>query len=233
MSLRSTPQQAQLKTLSGLVASKPKWQQWIASSLDLIFPPRCAGCDRVDYTWCPDCQQALKRSALEPRLQRTSENLKIVSTGEHRGLLAQAIHVFKYQNTPELYAILSQRLYQCLRKWDIQPDLLIPVPLHAKRQHERGYNQAALLTAGLSKRAGVPYHLDLLQRVIDTPSQVGLSEQERSRNVQNAFHAENVSGLTIMLIDDVMTTGATLNQCALCLKQAGASQIYGLTVTYA
>jgi ComF family protein len=233
LSLRPTPQQAQLTPLSGLVASKSRWQRWVTSSLDLLFPPRCVGCERIDYNWCPDCQQSLKQLAIAPQLRRVSADLKLVSTETHHGLLATAIHAFKYQQTPELYMILSERLSQCLHRWNITPDVIVPVPLHEKRHHERGYNQSALLVAGLSELTGIPYQLDLLHRITDTQPQVGLDQYQRMSNVNNAFHAEPVNNLTILLVDDVTTTGATLNQCALTLKRAGASQTYGLTVTCA
>lgn len=231
LSLRSTSQQAQLKTLTGLVASKSKWQKWINTSLDLLFPPRCVGCDRVDFNWCPDCQETLQQYAIEPQTKQLAQQFKVVSTGKHAGLLAQSIHAFKYQNSPHLYRPLSERLAACRGQWGIVPDLLVPVPLHPKREQERGYNQSALLVAGVSQLTGIPYRVNLLKRHVATKAQVGLSQEERLLNMKAVFSAESVNDLKILLIDDVTTTGATLYQCALTLKQAGASQIYGLTVT--
>lgn len=231
MSLRPTPQQAQLNPLSGLVASKSKWEKLAHFSLGLIFPPRCIGCDRVDYGWCPDCQEALKQQDIIPQTQKTSQGLAIVSTARHAGLLMQAIHAFKYHDVPDLYTTLSHRLAVCLQRWNITPDFIIPVPLHPHRERTRGYNQSALLTAGVSQLTGIPYQLDLLTRTIATTPQVGLNQHDRVNNLTGAFHAEPIDGLSLLLIDDVTTTGTTLTHCARTLKQAGASRIYGLTVT--
>jgi competence protein ComFC len=111
-------------------------------------------------------------------------------------------------------------------------DLVTPVPLGVARLSQRGYNQAALLARPLSLAHGLPYHTNALTKVRETRSQVGLSANERHQNVADAFKGDpRVSkGKCILVIDDVTTSGATLNACASALLQAGASRVYGLTL---
>jgi ComF family protein len=125
-----------------------------------------------------------------------------------------------------------QQAYQ-LAGW--QAELLVPVPLGRQRQKGRGYNQAQLLALALRERLGIPVEAGKLRRVHDTPSQVGLMPGERHENVRDAFRAESGpwAGRTAILIDDLYTTGATLGACAAALLQAGAQQVYALTVARA
>ncbi len=118
--------------------------------------------------------------------------------------------------------------------WQLQhlaADLIVPVPLHRKRQAERGYNQSALLARELGERMGVRVAPAELVRTIQTRPQVGLNREERRANIAGAFQcAGRVTDLRIVLIDDVCTTGATLEACAAELRAAGARQVVGLTV---
>ena len=109
----------------------------------------------------------------------------------------------------------------------------MPVPLHPRRLRTRGYNQAALLSKFLGSRAGIPVAYELLTRARETRPQTRLSREQRLANVRGAFlvaDAEAVSGRRILLVDDVFTTGTTLDECALALKRAGAARIAALTV---
>jgi ComF family protein len=107
----------------------------------------------------------------------------------------------------------------------------VPVPLHPARQRERGYNQAALLAQPLAAALGLPYDAHVLRRVKPTPPQVGLSRQERQRNLRHAFSAEpGIAGRTIVLVDDVVTTGSTLASAAQACLAAGAARVYGLSL---
>jgi ComF family protein len=117
--------------------------------------------------------------------------------------------------------------------WEI--DMVVPVPLGGKRQSKRGYNQAAALAKPLSWSLGLDYKPKALRRIRETASQVGLSKPERRSNVFRAFYADKVAvaGKRILIVDDVMTTGATLEACAHTLKQANAEKVYGLTLSRA
>ena len=107
-----------------------------------------------------------------------------------------------------------------------RPDLLIPLPLHPVRLKERGYNQSFELASPLAKQLQLPLRQDILDRKINTEHQARLPLAERQKNMRNAFYArKNVAGMHIAIVDDVMTTGASLNAAALCLKKAGAARV--------
>jgi ComF family protein len=130
-------------------------------------------------------------------------------------------------------APLAQLLAEYLHSHPMIGEVLVPVPLHPKRLRQRGYNQASLLAKELSKIIGLPVEEDALLRVQDVVPQARTkSATERRQNVRHAFACEkNMAGKQILLIDDVCTTGATLDACAIALKTAGASSVWGLTIT--
>jgi ComF family protein len=114
-------------------------------------------------------------------------------------------------------------------------DVILPVPLHARRLRERGYNQASLLARELGKGVGLPVLENALIRVRDTAPQVDLKAKERQENVRGAFHCpdDRWAGKRVLLIDDVYTTGATLEACSLALKQRGVRIVWALTLARA
>ena len=150
------------------------------------------------------------------------------SFGAYEGVLRELIHLYKYGRVRSLARPLSALLARALPR-DEAFDAAVPVPLYWRRRLQRGFNQAELLARGLSKRTGIPV-VRGLGRVRPTPAQAGLATSARRQNVARAFRARNVRGMRILLIDDVMTTGATAASCALALKQAGARRVALLTV---
>jgi ComF family protein len=206
------------------------WQD----ALDLVFPPRCLGCGRVDTTWCDRCHQRLNTLPLV-FYQRTVQDVAVVASGEHSGTLQQAVQGLKYAQATALQGPLARRLGAALKhtRWSV--DLVVPVPMHAARRQRRGYNQAALLAAALAAQQSLPFEPEAVVRHRETRTQVGLSRQERLVNVQDAFSADpsRVAGRTVLVVDDVCTTGATLAACAEAIQRSGALGIYGLTVTMA
>jgi len=150
------------------------------------------------------------------------------SFGAYEGVLRELIHLYKYGRVRTLARPLSGLLAQALPR-DEAFDAAVPVPLYWRRRLQRGFNQAELLARGLSRRTGIPV-VKALGRVRATPTQAGLSNSARRQNVTRAFRARSVQGKRILLIDDVMTTGATAGACALALKQAGARRVALLTV---
>lgn len=229
-------------------------RRWATACIDLLFPPACAGCGRAGHHICPACAQLVQpvpaticercgrvqsvrvcacaacAGAPPPALQQ------VRAAGLYVEPLRRFIHLLKYEGRPDLAPALARYLAATLagdewRGLAPQFDLIVPVPLHAARQKQRGYNQSALLAQGLSARTGLPTRTDLIERIHFTRAQVGLSAAERCANVQDAFAARaSCSGLHILLIDDVYTTGATLDACAGCLRKAGAALICGLTL---
>jgi competence protein ComFC len=150
------------------------------------------------------------------------------SFGAYQGVLRDLIHLFKYGRVRTLAGPLSGLLAQALPRDEVF-DATVPVPLYWFRRIKRGFNQSELLARGLARRTGIPM-LKALGRVRPTPTQAGLSNSARRQNVARAFRSQSVEGKRILLIDDVMTTGATAAACALALKQAGARRVALLTV---
>lgn len=147
--------------------------------------------------------------------------------------MRHAIHELKYRNLRAIAPTLAGYLNEYLVGWAVDFDFLIPVPLHKRRLRERGYNQAELLARALSQKTSVPVVTNCLWRSGGETSQVhSANAEERYRNVTGAFTCtgESLSGKRIMLIDDVCTTGATLEACAAALRSVGAQDVFGLTV---
>ena len=155
------------------------------------------------------------------------------SFGWYDGTLRLLIQCLKYDGFRPLAKPLGRHLANSAgRLREKSFDLILPVPLHRKRQHMRGFNQAALLGARLSKILGIPMGDDCV-RVRDTPPQTGLRAAERRKNVAGAFHVpspERVKSRRMLLVDDVLTTGATVNSCAQSLLEAGAEAVGVVTL---
>ena len=201
--------------------------------IDLIFPPVCS-CGRVDYHFCAGCLKELMRFPLKSRIVSGEVLNGLASTGIYDGILEQAIRAFKYDGVTGLDERLAERMQRTYEQTHWLIDLLIPVPLAEKRLDERGYNQSEMLGARMSEVCGIPCQSDFMRRIRETDQQARLSGEQRMANVRNAFEASDaVEGLAILLIDDVVTTGSTLNECARALKRAGARAVYGLTVVRA
>jgi competence protein ComFC len=188
-----------------------------------ILPPICATCGRPiedDDSYCGDC------------LDREPGFVQARSFGEYDGVLKKIINEFKYRGRQELARFLGEKIltaYQNLG-WPIC-DVIVPVPLHRKRQKERGFNQAYLLASYLSSKTGIPICKDLV-RVKQTGHQTLLSKYQREENLKGAFRLKNssrIKGKAVILIDDVYTTGSTAVGCSTTLKEAGAKCVYVLT----
>jgi ComF family protein len=156
--------------------------------------------------------------------------------GAYQGPLQSCIHALKYDGNTRLAEPLGQLLAEGYINYDMHADVVIPVPLHRERQQQRGYNHAHLLAQVCSARIGVPLRNDVLIRHRATPAQVGLNPNERRENVAGAFlctaafATRALHGRTVLMIDDVYTTGATLEACATPLFAAGAAAVCGLVL---
>ncbi|MFZ4828566.1 MAG: ComF family protein [Phototrophicaceae bacterium] len=212
------------------------WGAFTRYWLDVVFPPRCANCGRLDTFFCSACQARLDALPLK-HLERTLPPFSgLISTEMHRiPLLRRLIHSLKYDNMPELAQPLGIRLATAIQDDNWEIDLVISVPLHPHRQRERGYNQSTELAKVVSEVLGLRELSSALQRTVNTRSQVGLGQQQRLDNVAGAFIANphHLEGAKVLLIDDVLTTGATMQACAEAVIAAGAHSIYGVTITSA
>jgi ComF family protein len=217
-----------------------------AHALDWLFPPRCAGCKRLGAHWCADCQ-ASARQIVEPycficgyplvvdqecpicKHERFAFNAAR-SWARYEGNLRQAILSLKHRRNELLAAQLSQSLSGLVKR-DWQIDMIVPVPLAPQRLAERGYNQTELLATGLGAELVLPIAHSSLKRRHETIPQVGLDPKQRRKNLRGAFiGAALVPGKKILVLDDIMTTGATLDAAAHALDLAGAERIYALSL---
>ena len=228
-----------IESNKGLSAWTGLFRSWIDVGLQqlnaLLFPPQCIGCSKVDYDLCPQC-----RAMIQPYTAPVSLDFidGFCCVGIHTDMLRKSIHDLKYNNQPQLGNILGNLLFQevITQNWSI--DIIIPVPLHSTRFLKRGYNQAKELLTAVHPSMESAVLINVLQRVRETPSQVGKSATERAHNVRDAFavrqpHVSEIHNKNILIIDDVCTTGATLSACAEALLRAGASKIYAATVSRA
>ncbi|MFC2066806.1 double zinc ribbon domain-containing protein [Chloroflexota bacterium] len=218
-------------------------------ALDLLFPEWCVGCGKEGDFICHSCRQSLPQ--ITPPVCQTCGRPQsseapcpscvswhadidaIRSPFRFDGVIREAIHQLKYRNLRALAASLAELLQDYLATNPVPTDALVPVPLHRKRLRERGYNQSYLLARELGKRTNLPVVDDCLIRQQHTPPQARTAHvDERRTNVANAFVCRDhrLRDKQVLLIDDVSTSGATLNACAAALKAAGATSVWGLAM---
>ena len=217
--------------LNGLGLAAVRATTWL---VDLVFPPVCANCGRVDAGFCSVCRGELASCPVELSHYSLDGLDGICATGKQQGVLGEAVKAFKFESATDLRDLLAERLRAALREQTWQLDAVVPVPLHADRLLERAYNQSALLGERLAPALGVHYAPELLGRVRSTSQQARLSSSERHRNVAGAFAADRaVRDLSLLLIDDVVTTGATLGECAAALRARHAARVYAIALSHA
>ncbi len=223
--------------------------------LNILFPETCPSCEDSSHNhsiapFCSDCWQSMVPYK-GPKCQRCGKPLvsdvsiicgecindepafiSAASFGLYNGPLKKAINLLKYHGVKRL----SKPLSDILSRINLpEVDVVIPVPLHHKRLREREYNQSALIAYRIAKK----YDYDLIQNCLiktkDTSPQVGLSSKDRRKNIKNSFEVRYqriITGKKILLIDDVITTGATIRECSRVLNKAGASFIYAVTLAH-
>jgi ComF family protein len=190
--------------------------------IEYIRPPVCNLCGRPEATSrrCPSCHGIpLKIDGIR-------------AVGYLEGPLRTAIHRFKYSNVRGLAVPLGRLAAEALLRYDLSVDTIVPVPLHPQRLRERGYNQASLLAAEIGKPGNLAVVDDVLVRVKSTMPQVGLSAKRRRENVREAFCCTStvLQGHSVLIVDDVCTTGATLEACCLALREVGVGLVWGLVL---
>jgi len=234
----------------------PFWQALI----NFVFPPKCLLCgqtleDASDDRPCPYCLSKIKLLS-HPRCPRcglgfvtpaeddhlcsgclTEERYFTAARaiGSYEGLMVEVISRFKYQGASRLAKPLSRLLseYKDPQLPFSEFDLILPVPLHPQRLRRRGFNQSLLLARRVSRQHSIPLDFKTLQRIRHTQPQTELSGSERQKNIRGAFKVQDpslVEGKRLLLIDDVFTTGATVQECSKVLLKAGAKRVDVLTL---
>jgi len=222
--------------------------------LDVIFPARCPYCDKVVpflSQICPECRNSFVH-VKEPRCLRCGKPIgeteiefcmdcrrKKHYFSQGRGLYeyssaAASLYRFKYAGRREYAEFYSDEMVKHLgdtiRQWNAQ--VLVPVPIHRSRKHRRGYNQAEVLATALGRKLDIPVDAGLLKRVKKTVPQKFLDEQERQNNLKKAFKIghNDVKWKTAIIVDDIYTTGSTIDACASVLLKTGIEKVYYVSV---
>lgn len=216
--------------------------------LDWLLPPRCGGCGALGSWLCRPCTARIRRLE-EPLCRRCGRELesrgqpcacaarlrhlaRLRAAAAYEGPLERAVHRFKYRGWRALAPPLAGLLLARLAVDGLPAASVVAVPLHPARERRRGYNQSELIAAELRRALGLGTPSGRLKRVRDTRPQVGLDRLRRAANVSGAFRWEGESGHgePVLLVDDVVTTGATLEAAAAALKSAGFGRITGVAL---
>ena len=221
--------------------------------MDLVYPLYCGGCGTSGHALCERCIDTFlyveeesscpvcgmpvgTRSVCGKCLFEKNVFEEGLYGFYYENRLRDAIHSFKFSGRKDVGKLLVSLIEERIVAFSAKFDCIIPLPVTEKRLRERGFNQALLLVRELSRRTGIPYRMNVLQKKRPTLPQVQLSGVEREKGVRKSFDilsGEELEGKTILLVDDVYTTGATVNECSKVLLGAGAARIDVFTLTHA
>lgn len=225
------------------------FKELFSGLLGLFFPENCASCAgnllRGEETICTVCRSRLiffeddlpdnlaARFAAHPQIRFAGAGLNFA----RETVVQQLVHALKYENRPEIGVLLGRMAGRALQEKQLcsEAEMLVPVPLHERKLRSRGYNQAERIAAGLSEVLNIPVEKNALFRTKFTETQTLKNRQERQENVSGVFRSETiiVSGCRLLLVDDVITTGATTESCIESLIAGGCSSVslFGLART--
>lgn len=229
-------------------------RKWVDRVLNILYPKRCPICHKILKTSslliCGECAGKITpvagaRCFLCGNPVREDEEYCVGCLGKKRSFdqgkgiffydeqMKASILRYKYDGRRQYGDFYAKAMYIYTQKeieiW--KPDVIVPVPLHPRKKRMRGFNQAEDLAVKLSRYTHIPADTEMLKKVKDTKSQKKIDEKERRKNLKGAFKAScRVKGKKILVVDDVYTTGSTMDETASCLKDAGAEKVYFLTV---
>lgn len=213
--------------------------------IDSLFPPECLICaamEDVENGVCNNCKNQMK-VVPEPVcdicgrpvgtsgicltcLDSTPDFEKIVTAFTFDGKTREAVHAFKYHGKTGLKKYFGRLIQQSIIKADLKPDVITFIPMHWTRLLVRGYNQSALIARELAKLTGIRADFDVLVKIRNTKTQAGMDRKSRRKNIKGSFLAKGVKGLSVLVVDDVITTGETAGAAARALKDAGADKVF-------
>lgn len=217
------------------------------SALDFVFPIHCAGCGRDGGILCDECVGGLEHltrpycqicasPSISGLCRWCSESPRgfdsLRAPYQFDGAIREAIHRLKYKGERASAPVLSGLLAEYVERERPSLDIVVPVPLHPQRLRSRGFNQSALLACEVANRLDLPVQEDLVRRATNSLPQVDTkTREERRSNVADGFECgSDASGLRVLLIDDVATTGSTLSECAMALKESGVASVHAMTL---
>lgn len=222
--------------------------QWFWAGMDLLYLPHCGGCNTQGVRWCEDCQkrvliispqicelcgQPQHNQGLCSRCKKSPPPYSaLISWATFSGPVRQVLLRLKYHHDLGLGEVLSRSLIYYLQGLEWEIDMIVSIPLGVARLKRRGYNQADLIARPLASGSGYLYNKTAVIRERETLSQVGLTVSQRKSNMDGAFRADplRVANRSILIVDDVSTSGATIEACTAAVLQAGARKVYGLTL---
>lgn len=228
------------------------WIKFTKSFKDIIFPLYCLGCGIEGFVICVECAKKLPATGVlccpvchavnnngSPcetcRMSTKLDQHIAIMPYREQDLIGKVVHVFKYQFVTDIMTVLEPIIKEFCQNHSLyfhNSAMIIPVPLHRRRFAERGFNQAELIAKALSRSLSVPL-LSALRRQKQTKQQAKLMKVERETNVSSAFLVSDridIEGKEVVIVDDVYTTGSTIQECAAVLRAAGAKRVMGFTV---
>lgn len=207
--------------------------------LEIIYPKKCVFCNTINEEYaCKKCKIKLEYICANDKLEKVKDKYfdYIISSYHYIDLIRNKILEFKFNNKKYLYKALSEELIRKLQRYSDLFDYIIYVPVSLKRYMKRGYNQSELIAKSISQELNKPLIKFCLLKIRNNKKQSDLKIEERFKNVKNVYKVINKSkilGKRILLIDDIYTTGATVNECSKVLKQAGVIEVLVATIARA
>lgn len=202
--------------------------------LNLIYPPKCGICGKLDHEYlCKKCQKMLENEAIweiKPNRNPYIFFEELISIFQYQNIIREQIIDYKFNEKSYLYKtftnflIKNKKVFEKIKSYDT----IIPVPISKKRKKQRGYNQSLLIAREISKKANIGLVINCLYKTKNTIEQSKLNREEREKNAQNVYELKNgkiIENKKILLLDDIYTTGNTVNSCCEVLKQANPKQI--------
>lgn len=214
--------------------------KFVEGIMKLVFPPKCIFCGKLldlncNLDICDGCFDTLpfiyrRIEALEQQARVTNYCDGVIAVFKYSGMVKEAIKRYKFSNKASYYKTFSSLLAEGIKKMTNYRrfDIIMSVPLYKYKQTLRGFNQSLLISRTLSKELGIPDYSNWITRTKNTGTQSLLSKNKRFSNVNNAFKVTDILGVkgkSILIIDDILTTGYTINECCRALKEAGASVV--------
>lgn len=214
-----------------------------------LFPPGCIGCGTSGAEICGACLESVERP-VGKTCDRCGKMLtgtgvcplcsgletiwfeRVRSAFVYEGLIRKAIHAFKFERKLGLSFLFADAIFSVYLEMKTRVDIVLPAPISRARRAERGYNQSAWVARTFSLKTGIPYSVTALQKARDTAHQALLTEAARRTNLSGVFEAEpgDIQGKSVLVVDDVLTTGTTMNECSRALREAGAASVFGITI---
>ena len=213
----------------------------IDNILNLVYPPVCGFCGNIckDYI-CKKCSIKIEKHEIKNKNILKVKNKQkyfdeICSIFKYEEIIRDILIKYKFQNKAYLYKTFSKiilnnkKICGFLKKYDI----IIPVPVHKKRKHQRGYNQTQLIAKNVAKILNIKFRNNILVKNVNTKPQSELTKKDRETNIKNVFGIKDIrkiKNMNILIFDDIYTTGSTVNECSKILKEAGAKKVAILTI---